>query len=69
MINIPFVLWMLFGNNGPRSRPMPASLARVRTASQIFLYGAKIVKKPRRGTTGLENKVTSMLGEGSPKSS
>jgi hypothetical protein len=69
VVAFPFVLWMLFGNNGPRSRPM-RRIARPReNGITDFSVWSEDRKKAPRGTTGLENKVTSMLGEGSPKSS
>ena len=46
---------MVITDHGPG--PCATSLARVRTAAQILPTGAKIAKKPRRGTTGLKSKV------------
>jgi hypothetical protein len=38
VVAFPFVLWMLFGNNGPRSRPM-RRIARQRESGTTDLSG------------------------------
>jgi hypothetical protein len=64
----PFVMWILFADNGPRFRPMRQTARWRESSSSDFFWMERNSEKSPAGRRGL-SEATSMNGGGSPKSS